>query len=262
MAQSGFAFSPAAKARPLRVAAFMSGSGTNIRRLLERENPEYEVAFIFSDRSDGHCQGEKIAHEYGLPYFSYDIRRFHELRGLPRSAVTPAGKAARRAYDQVSRRLARAFGVDLIALGGYMSYLTLPHGVNVHPADLSVLDARGRRRFVGDDAVRDAIAAGQTELRASTLWIDRGVDTGPLLMVSDPLPVELPAPLADILAEPARLRAVADAHQDRLKERGDWVIFPLTVALMAAGRLTINPAGVAELDGVARPDGVRPAELV
>ncbi|MFH1057378.1 MAG: formyltransferase family protein [Pseudomonadota bacterium] len=261
MKSQAFAFSPPAAGRTLRVAAFMSGSGTNIRRLLERNSPEYEVAFIYSDRSDGHCQGEQIALEYGLPYFSFDIRRFHARRGLPRSAVTPAGKAARRAYDQVGRRLVRAFGVDLIALGGYMSYLTLPHGVNVHPADLSVVDARGRRQFVGDDAVRDAIAAGQTELRASTLWIDRGVDTGPLLMVSDPLPVELPAPLAEILADPARLRAVADAHQERLKERGDWVIFPLTIALMASGRLTISAAGVAELDGVARPEGVRPAEL-
>lgn len=260
MPSSAFAFSPAVAGRPLRVAAFMSGSGSNIRRLLRR-SPDYEVAFIFSDRADGHCQGEQIAHEYGLPYFSHDIRRYHALRGLPRSAVTPEGRSARRGYDEVARRLVRAFGVDLIALGGYMSYLTLRRGVNVHPADLSLVDARGRRQFVGDDAVKDAIAAGQTELRASTLWIDRGVDTGPLLMVSDPLPVELPAPLEEILEDGRRLRAVADEHQERLKQRGDWVIFPLTVALMAAGRLTINAAGVAELDGVARPGGVRPAQL-
>jgi folate-dependent phosphoribosylglycinamide formyltransferase PurN len=114
---------------------------------------------------------------------------------------------------------------------------------------------------VGDDAVKDAIAAGQRELRASTLWIDRGVDTGPLLMVSDPLPVELPGPLEEIVEDGRRLRAVADLHQERLKERGDWVIFPLTIQLLAQGRLTINAQGVAELDGVARPGGVRPAEL-
>lgn len=261
MSSSAFAFSPAAAGRPMRVAAFMSGSGTNIRRLLERGSPHYEIAFIFSDRADGHCQGEKIALEYGLPYFSHDIRRYHELRGLPRSALTPAGRSARRAYDEVSRRLVRSFGVDLIALGGYMSYLTLRRGVNVHPADLSLSDAHGRRRFVGDDAVKDAIAAGQKELRASTLWIDRGVDTGPLLMVSDPLAVDLPGPLEEIVEDGRRLRAVADLHQERLKERGDWVIFPLTIELMAQGRLTINAQGVAELDGVARPGGVRPAEL-
>ena len=183
-----------------------------------------------------------------------------EVRDYCAYATLPA-EAARRAYDQVARRLVRAFGVDLIALGGYMSYLSLPRGVNVHPADLSLTDAQGKRRFVGDDAVLDAIAAGQTELRASTLWIDRGVDTGPLLLISDPLPVELPAPLAELRADPPRLRQVADDHQERLKQRGDWAIFPLTIELMAQGRLTITPAGVAALDGRPRPAGVRIAEL-
>ena len=75
--------------RPMRVAAFMSGSGTNIIKLIEREKSlraleevsPFEVIFIFSDRSDGSCQGEKIACENGIPYFSYDIRSFHRLKG-------------------------------------------------------------------------------------------------------------------------------------------------------------------------------------
>jgi folate-dependent phosphoribosylglycinamide formyltransferase PurN len=175
--------------------------------------------------------------------------------------ATPRGLAARREYDRVAARLVEAFGADLIALGGYMSFLTLSGGVNVHPADLSLVDDRGRRRFTGDDAVHDAIAAGQTELRSSTLWIDQGVDTGPLLMVSDPLPVELPAPLEELSADPARLRRVADEHQERLKEAGDWVIFPLTLELIGQGRLALDRHGLAHLDGEPRPQGVRPAEL-
>lgn len=261
MPPRGFAFTPAVAGRPMRVAAFMSGSGTNIRRLLEKKSPHYQVAFIFSDRSDGKCQGEKIAHEYGLPYFSFDTRRFHQLRGQKRTVLTKEGLKTRRQYDQVAARLVRAFGVDALALGGYMSFLTLKRGINVHPADLSILTVKGKRRFVGDDAVMDAIAAGQKELRASTLWIDQGVDTGPLLMVSDPLPVELPAPLEELLEDSARLRRVADEHQEALKERGDWVIFPLTVELLATGRLRVNDMGVAELDGRQYPGGVRPGDL-
>ena len=261
MPSSGFAFSPASAGRPLKVAAFMSGSGSNIRRLLERRSPHYEVAFIFSDRADGKCQGEKIALEYGLPYFSLDTRRFHQLRGQKRTVLTKEGLKTRRAYDAVAARLVRAFGVDLLALGGYMSFLTLKKGVNVHPADLSILGAKGHRRFVGDDAVYDAIAAGQKELKASTLWIDQGVDSGPLLMVSEPLPVDLPAPLEELLEDSARLRRVADEHQEALKQLGDWVIFPLTVELMALGRLTVNARGLAELDGREYPQGVRPGDL-
>ncbi len=254
-------FDPRAAGRPLRVAAFMSGSGTNIRRLLEREQAAYQVVFIFSDRAGPPCQGQEIAREYGLPYFAYDTRRFHQLQGLERTVRTPQGLEARRRYDQVAARLLAAFEIDVIALGGYMSFLTLSGGVNVHPADLSLSDRTGRRLFVGDDAVLDAIAAGQGELRSSTLWIDQGVDSGPLLMVSDPIPVELPRPLEELRNDPPALRRVADRHQERLKAAGDWVIFPLTLELLATGRLGLTPGGVVTLDGRPYPRGIRPGDL-
>jgi folate-dependent phosphoribosylglycinamide formyltransferase PurN len=244
----------------MRVAAFMSGSGSNIRRLLEMASPALEVVFIFSDRADGLCQGQAIAHEYALPYFAYDVRRFHQEKGLTRSVKTPEGLAARQEYDQVAGQLIQAFEADLIALGGYMSFLTLTGAINVHPADLSLVDADGRRRYVGDDAVYDAILAGETELRSSTLFTDLGVDSGPLLMVSDPLPVELPAPLDQLRDQPERLRELADEHQERLKERGDWVVFPRTIELIAQGRMGLTDQGVVTLDGRAYPAGVRPAD--
>ena len=175
-------FDPRKAGRPMRVAAFMSGSGTNIVKLLELERSRkaqhgaspYEVAFIYSDRSDGKCRGEAIACEAGIPYFSYDIRRFHELRDARRTMRTEEGRKLREEYDSVARVLVKTFGIDVIALGGYMSVTTLGRCVNVHPADLSITSEDGSRRFVGDDAVIDAIAAGQTELRASTLWTSAG----------------------------------------------------------------------------------------
>lgn len=254
-------FDPRAAGRPLRVAAFMSGSGTNITTLLQMEDPGFEVSFIFSDRTDGKCRGEQIAHEYGLPYFAYDTRRFHAVRGIKRSVLSAEGMAARKEYDQVAATLLKAFDIDVIALGGYMSFLTLGRGVNVHPADLSIINEDGSRTFVGDDAVLDAIAAGQSELRSSTLWIDQGVDSGPLLMVSDALPVVLDHPLEQIKADSALMRRVADEHQERLKEAGDWIVFPETLRLIAAGRMGLTADGVVTLDGKAYPMGVRPSDL-
>lgn len=254
-------FDPTQAGRPLRVAAFMSGSGTNVIKLLEAPDASYEVAFIFSDTASDKCRGQEIARRFDLPYFAYDVRRYHDKRGLKRSVRSAEGLAARRDYDQVAARLVKAFEIDVIALGGYMSFLTLTGAINVHPADLSLVDADGKRRFVGDDAVMDAIVAGQTELRSSTLFTDLGVDSGPLLMVSDPIAVELPAPLEELRADPARLRQVADANQERLKQGGDWVVFPTTLELIAQGRLGLTEGGVATLDGELKPGGVRPAEL-
>ncbi len=251
--------------RPMNVAAFMSGSGTNIIRLLEREKElkgkkgtsPFNVLFIFSDRSDGKCLGERIAYDHGIPYFSYDIRAFHRLRGLKRTALTPEGLSARREFDSLAEGLAKAFEIDVIALGGYMSYTTLNRCVNVHPADLSILTAEGKRKYVGDHAVLDAIVSGETTLCASTLWTDRGVDTGPLLMVSEPLKVELPDPLEQLIKDRERLLKIADYHQDRLKEVGDWRIFPRTIEMIAQGRFALDEHNRVYADGRPVPLGYR-----
>ena len=258
-------FDPIQKGRPMRVAAFMSGSGTNIIRLIERErtlrskkgSSPFEVIFIFSDRSDGSCQGEKTACETGIPYFSYDIRTFHRLKGLKRRVDTPEGLSARREFDRVAGRLIQAFEIDVIALGGYMSYITLERCVNVHPADLSILTPEGNRRYVGDHAILDAISAGEAVLCSSTLWTDRGVDTGPLLMVSEPLKVELPGPLESLLRDRGRLTQVAEEHQHRLKEVGDWKIFPRTVEMIAEGRFALDEYNRVYVDGHPVPEGYR-----
>lgn len=258
-------YDPEKTERPMRVAAFMSGSGTNIIKLIELEKrlnanegaSPFEITFIFSDRSDGDCAGEKIALDNGLPYFSYDTRAFHRLRSLKRTVQTPEGLAARKEYDRVAKKLVEAFEIDVIALGGYMSYITLNRCINVHPADLSIRLPDGQRKYVGDNAVRDAIASGETTLRASTLWTDEGVDTGPLLMVSDPLPVELPEPLETLTKNNKRYLEVVGEHQERLKEVGDWKIFPRTVEMIARGRFALDEEGRVYVDGQPVPEGYR-----
>jgi folate-dependent phosphoribosylglycinamide formyltransferase PurN len=258
-------FDPETKGQPMRVAGFMSGSGTNIMKLIEQEKrlkaregtSPFEVIFIFSDRSDGACAGEKIALENAIPYFSYDIRRFHQVRSSKRSVNTSEGLETRKEYDRVAKLLVETFNIDVIALGGYMSYTTLNRCVNVHPADLSVVLSDGRRKFVGDNAVHDAIAAGETTLRASTLWTDKGVDTGPLLIVSEPLPVELPEPLERLIKDKEKFYGVVHHHQEQLKVVGDWKIFPLSIEMISRGRFALDEKNQVYVDGEPVPDGYR-----
>jgi len=258
-------FDPKAAGRPMRVAGFMSGSGTNILRLLEREKllktregvSPFEIVFIFSDRSDGSCYGESIACDTGIPYVSYDIRTFHRLRALKRTVTTPEGLEARREFDRVATTLVKTFEVDVIALGGYMSYLTLDRCINVHPADLSILNAKGKPKYAGDNAVVDAIASGEKLLRSSTIWTDKGVDTGPILMVSDPVRVRLPEPLESLVSDREKLLTVAEEHQNRLKEAGDWKVFPTTIEMIARGRFAIDDEDRIYVDGQPVPQGYR-----
>jgi phosphoribosylglycinamide formyltransferase-1 len=68
-------YNPAKKSGPMKVAAFMSGSGSNIKMLLKREkeliqakgHSPFHVVFIFSDRSDGACQGKGSHLKTGSP---------------------------------------------------------------------------------------------------------------------------------------------------------------------------------------------------
>ncbi len=258
-------FDPQKTGRPMRVAAFMSGSGTNIIKLIQREKKlkaekgasPFEVIFIFSDHSDGKCAGEKIALDNGLPYFSFDIRAFHKLRSLKRSVVSREGLISRKKYDSIAKKLIEAFEVDVIALGGYMSYITLNRCVNVHPADLSIISPDGKRKYIGDNAVYDAILAGETSIRASTLWTDEGVDSGPLLMVSDALEVELSQSVDELAKDKEKFLAIVDKHQDRLKEKGDWNIFPLTIEMISRGRFALDEDNHVYVDARHVPKGFR-----
>jgi folate-dependent phosphoribosylglycinamide formyltransferase PurN len=107
--------------------------------------------------------------------------------------------------------------------------------------------------------VRDAILAGERALRASTHVVREKVDHGEILVVSEPVPVRLPEGivLKELALDKRLLRIVVDEHQERLKERGDWVIFPLTIQMIAKGRFTLDGDGGVYVDGVPAPRGHR-----
>jgi phosphoribosylglycinamide formyltransferase-1 len=62
--------------------------------------------------------------------------------------------------------------------------------------------------------------------------------------------------LKQLEADKALRNRVVDEHQDRLKKMGDWVIYPLTVQLIAEGRFSLSPDGV-YFDGEKAPHGVK-----
>ena len=268
----------------MRVADLMSGSGTNVVKTLEhqqalasrRGKSPYEVVVIFTDNKGSKAQ--QIANKFSLPWECDDIGDFYAERGHQNKRDLTLRPEY---FERVVRKL-EPYKPDLVVLGGFMSIVTEPFlstwsGVNVHPADLSIVE-NGKRKYTGDNAVRDQILAGEKELRSSTHLVRPHVDYGEVLMVSRGLAVDLEQAAMELASEgmlnidvdprtfnldflrnPDNKKIakwIADKHQDWLKSVGDWVVLPQTVEWMADGRFAFGEGGV-YLDGVPIPAGYR-----
>lgn len=253
--KSKFSTSPSLE-MPVRVCGFMSGSGTNLVHIIEHQHelqgrvgkPVYEVVLIFTDNKGS--RAEEISSEHKIPYICRDINDFYQTRGHKNKRDL----SLRPEFDQGTVDTIREYRIDVIALAGYMSIVTEPllnaypgRIFNVHPADLSIKTAEGRRRFTGLHAVRDAILAGEKELRASTHVVREKVDYGEIILISRPIPVEVPSDFTleelDRPENAQRLLQLVSEHQDRLKAAGDWVIYPKTLELFSTGRIRFDEKG-------------------
>ena len=105
----------------------------------------------------------------------------------------------------------------------------------------------------------DQVAAGEKFLAATTHLIEPECDMGKIFMVSKPVPVELP-PGAD-LKDQLQLKKTADLNQDRLKQEGDWIIFPRTIEEIARGNFARDERGRFYYRGKEIPHGVRLQDL-
>jgi folate-dependent phosphoribosylglycinamide formyltransferase PurN len=252
--------------RKMRVALFVSGSGTNGLRILEQSkapDSNYEVTLIFSDvrdtrtRKSGEkiCRAKDIADEWGVSYDYVDIRDFYSERGLKRTDLS-----IRPDFDKLVVAKLDDYELDLIANAGYMSIMTPVllsrydgKVVNVHPADLRIMDGE-KRKYVGIHVVEEAIMAGEPEVRSTTHIVREEVDHGEILVVSEPVEIELENALMDLKEDKALREEVVSGYQTMLKEKGDWVIYPLTVQMISEGRFALGPDGV-YLDGEPAPYG-------
>ncbi|WP_165786437.1 formyltransferase family protein [Methylomonas sp. Kb3] len=63
--------------------------------------------------------------------------------------------------------------------------------INVHPADLSVWDFNTRtRRYLGIGGLKKSILDGNKTTRTTIHYLDEGVDTGEIICLGPPIPVE------------------------------------------------------------------------
>jgi phosphoribosylglycinamide formyltransferase-1 len=142
----------------------ISGSGSNLRALLDATlNPTFPMR-VLAVGADNPCSGLEHAELFGIPTF----------------VVSPTNFESREAWAEMLLENVNYFQPDLTILAGFMRVLPAnfvqalsPKLINTHPSLLPL--------FPGAHAVRDTLAAGSLETGVTIHIVDEGVDTGPML---------------------------------------------------------------------------------
>ncbi|MBS1368821.1 MAG: hypothetical protein HPZ91_02590 [Lentisphaeria bacterium] len=259
---------PGASGRPARAAIFMSGSGTNAEALLrycaERPGCSFSPALIVTDAPES-SRARVLSAEWGIPLVEHDIRAFYAARGESAiSLVSERRRAIRAEWTDMLRELLVPREIDFGVLAGFVPLCNITADLpclNVHPGDLTI-EAGGRRILAGLHfrPVETAILAGHASLRSSVILAqpfkgggEAEMDSGPVLGVSRPMPVELCGESVSSLSAVRaarthgpcrdRLREVAAFNLEKLKAAGDHVVLPRTVDDFAGGRFGTDGAG-------------------
>ncbi|MBN9215785.1 MULTISPECIES: phosphoribosylglycinamide formyltransferase [unclassified Microbacterium] len=148
----------------LTVAVLISGTGSNLRALLDAAAEPGFPARVVVVGADRQADGFAHAEAFGIPTVMVPFREFE----------------TREQWGEELRRQIDVWTPDLIVLSGLMRLLPdalvdawAPALINTHPAYLP--------EFPGAHGVRDALAAGVSQTGASVIVVDTGVDSGPIL---------------------------------------------------------------------------------
>jgi phosphoribosylglycinamide formyltransferase-1 len=260
----------------MTIVCFVSGSGTNYREIVAKNaNHDY---IVFTNRPG--CGGVAIArsnkHEVielsHIPYLK-DARKRYGSGNIPRNCPE------RVEYEQalcalIESQVGRE--PDLICLAGYDQWLSdfivgryYPRILNVHPGDTT----KGYNGLHWVPSAK-AIIAGDEVVRSSLFFVDKGEDTGPVLVQSKPINIVQTIDKSTLtdreesleglhkIASYVTMRGIENYEafqrkagqelrdmmelicrnlQEALKVAGDWKIYPFAVHhLIAQGRVKID----------------------
>jgi folate-dependent phosphoribosylglycinamide formyltransferase PurN len=248
------------------VAIFLSGSGTNAEKILdfwlnEGENCSFIPVCLVTDRPLT-CRAEEIASKYQLPLVAEDIKEFYQSKGLETTSLaSEEGREVRKEWTTALRQKLSIYKIDFGIFAGFIPLTNITDYfpcLNVHPGDLTSHDENGQRTLVGlhTRPIQKAILEGHESLRSSVIIACAyegggvGMDNGLVAGVSTEVKIDWMSKSCEEWIGLYKSRSGSkpvggwkDEFQDllncnlsRLKEAGDWVVFPKVVDDFAQGR--------------------------
>ena len=236
----------------MRVAGLISGSGKSLLSIINKQRElegsgecNFEVVGVFSDNPKS--KAEEIGKTCHIPFLINDIKKFYKQIGAPIK-----NREVRQKYDLQTVKFLKTLHPDIVVYAGYVWATTEPllvefMAINGHPADLRV-EKNGHRAYAGANGVGDALVAGEPHLYSTLHLVTPTIDHGPILMVSEPVPVVNQEEISDH----DKMRYYLKLLNEKLRE-----LFPKVIDDVSRGRFTMGDDDCLAYNGIPIPNGIQ-----
>jgi phosphoribosylglycinamide formyltransferase 1 len=196
-----------------RLAVLVSGGGTNLQAIIdaiEAGKIPAEIAVVISSRKTAYALERAQKHH------------------IPTCIIRARDYSDEQACEQVLLSCLEEYRIDLVLLAGYMSVLgdgvvaRYPNRImNVHPSLIPSFCGPG---MYGARVHRDALAYGVKISGCTVMFVDEGVDTGPIILQA------AVAVQDDDTVESLAARVLEQEHR----------LYPEAIRLFALGQLQVD----------------------
>ncbi len=203
----------------LKLAVLVSGGGTNLQAIMD-------------GIASGSITNAKIVTVISNNKNAYALTRA-EQAGILASCISPKDYADREAFHEALLKALVESEADLIVLAGCLVVIPemiidrFPNRIiNIHP---SLIPSFCGTEYYGLKVHEGALARGVKLTGATVHFVDKGTDTGPIILQKavEVLPDDTPKSL-----------------QQRVMEQAEWVIMPKAIDLIANGKVKVQDGKV------------------
>ncbi|MBD5515292.1 MAG: phosphoribosylglycinamide formyltransferase [Lachnospiraceae bacterium] len=198
----------------LKIVVCVSGGGTNLQAIIDGVHagsiPNVEILRVISNNRNAHA-----------------LERAKQA-GIEGICVSPRDYPDRDQFNEALLKAVDEVSPDLIVLAGFL--VVLPPQlikeyenkiINIHPSLIPSFCGKGYYGLKVHEAV---LERGVKVTGATVHFVDEGTDTGPIIMQK---------------AVQVLQRDTPETLQQRVMEEAEWVILPWSLALIAAGAVTV-----------------------
>lgn len=199
----------------LRIAVLVSGGGTNLQAIIDAiaagKITDTEIAAVISNNKN-----------------AYALERAKQA-GIKDIVVSPKNFETREVFNENLLKTLQEVNPDLIVLAGYL--VVIPESVidvfenriiNIHPSLIPAFCGTG---YYGLKVHEAALKRGVKVVGATVHFVDKGTDTGPIIMQK---------------AVAVQNGDTPKVLQQRVMEQAEWNILPAAIDKIAHGKVRIE----------------------